>query len=316
MHATNTPDPTTATPEPAPASIDAAATQTPTSAPSLASPQPANSAPQPVASNSKRETARARARWARFVRRRGRPTLLTEEVADAMYEAILDFGVTDSRAALLAHVSTSTVSRWKQEDPIFADFLETARTEFECGEVTKIRNARRRDGQFNPQNSRWLLERTNPETWSRHATKRLTAASQPQPAQNVRQPHGNANAQQSNLAPNIPENRQQVYEAQQTALARAVELAAARFHAAQQSKSSSNIPEIPHPASPTPPPEPQPSAQHIELPPRSETTGDRQAPLAARIAPAAPSTAGIFSPAAIPPNIEEFFASFSSQHAA
>ena len=199
---------------------------------------------------------------------------------------------------------------------MFADFLETARTEFECGEVTKIRNARRRDGQFNPQNSRWLLERTNPETWSRHATKRLTSTNQPAAVQTVPQPNANGNAQQSNLAPNIPENRQQVYEAQQAALARAVELAAARFHGAQQSKSSPNIPEIPQPASPTPQPDPHPSAQHIDLPLRTETAGDRQAPLTAGIAPAAPFTAGFFSPASAPHNLAEFLATFTNRHAA
>ena len=112
-----------------------------------------------------------RRRWQKFVRR-GRPSTFNEDVADAMYESILETGVPDSRAGLLANVSTSTVSRWKQEDPNFAEFLETARSKFEFAELKKIRHAKRRDGQPNAQNAKWLLQHTNPEVWGGRARKR------------------------------------------------------------------------------------------------------------------------------------------------
>src|SRR5205814_1192365 len=38
-----------------------------------------------------------RRRWKRRARQMGRPTLLTEEIADAMYESILKGGFSDSR---------------------------------------------------------------------------------------------------------------------------------------------------------------------------------------------------------------------------
>jgi len=171
--------------------------------------------------------ARRRHHWNKFVRR-GRPSTFNEDVADAMYESILEAGVTDSRAALLAHVSTTTVSRWKQQDPSFADFLETARAEFEIEEVRKIRRAKRRDGQPNAQNSKWLLQHTNPETWGGRSRQRSSASRLTAPALSRAEPEAKgqelgreqqaemecsnaqtdnrfANPQQSNSSPNIPE---------------------------------------------------------------------------------------------------------------
>jgi hypothetical protein len=55
-----------------------------------------------------------------------------------MYEAILEGGVSDSKAARLARVSTSAVSRWKAEIPIFAEFLLTARAKFEFAQIKQF----------------------------------------------------------------------------------------------------------------------------------------------------------------------------------
>jgi hypothetical protein len=147
--------------------------------PETASGAPPVAGPQLETTNSKPKTAEPaarRRRWRKFVRR-GRPSTFNEDVADAMYESILEAGVSDSRAGLLANVSTSTVSRWKQEDPDFAEFLETARSKFEFAEIKKFRYAKRRDGQPNAQNAKWPLQHTNPEVWGGRSRKRPSNAS-------------------------------------------------------------------------------------------------------------------------------------------
>src|SRR4051812_22714211 len=93
---------------------------------------------QPSAFNTQPPSPRRR--WKRYARQVGRPTLLTAEIADAMDEAILRTGITDCRAANLVKVSRTTVTRWKQEDPTFVDFLETARTQFMHTQLTKLLN--------------------------------------------------------------------------------------------------------------------------------------------------------------------------------
>jgi hypothetical protein len=249
--------------------------------------------------------------------------LLTEDIADAMYDAILEYGVTDSRAGLMAHVSTSTVSRWKQEDPIFADFLETARTAFEAEEVRKIRTARRRDGQFSPQNSKWLLERTNPARWGRPSTRST-------PAHTVRPENRNPNSQQRNFTQNIPEipephashpprsdsqsidsetaaNLAQNQTSHAAATADIAVPPGAQFHSTQQSKFPPNIPEIRQP-------KPERAAAFV-------TQDHGPAALATQIVPAkpvgvTPSSCGNYPPALAVKGMEEFLARFSSRRAA
>ena len=69
-------------------------------------------------------------------------------------------------------MSTSTISRWKQNVPNFAEFLETARDKFENAQVHKIEAFVRRDGQADPKCAMWLLERSNPEKWGRPSARR------------------------------------------------------------------------------------------------------------------------------------------------
>jgi hypothetical protein len=84
-----------------------------------------------------------------------------------MYEAILHRGLSDSRAALLVKVSTSTVSRWKQEDPRFADFLETARAKFELTQIKEVTDTPARNAYEDARKAKWLLQSSNPERWGR-----------------------------------------------------------------------------------------------------------------------------------------------------
>ena len=254
--------------------------------------------------------------------------LLTEDIADAMYDAILEYGVTDSRAGLIAHVSTSTVSRWKQEHPIFADFLETARIAFEAEEVRKIRNARRRDGQFSPQNSKWLLERTNPARWGRPST-RSTPAHIDRPS--LQPEDRNPNSHQSNFTQNIPEipephashpprsdsqsvdsetaaNLAQNQTAHAAAKADIAVPQGAQFHSTQQSKFPPNIPEIPQS-------KPQRAAAFVA------TQDQGPAPLATQIVPVkpvgvTPSSCGNYPPALAVKGLEEFLARLSHRRAA
>jgi hypothetical protein len=171
-------------------------------------PESASGAPPTVSQHStlSSQPSPIRRRWKRHARRFGRPTLLTEEIADAMYEAILQGGVTDSRAGLLAKVSRSTVSRWKQEDPAFAEFLEVARTRFEFAQIKKVRDTPALNAQQEMRNAKWILQYANPERWGRRPRK-LPASATPSrragaaPRSALLHP-----CQQSKSTPNCPES--------------------------------------------------------------------------------------------------------------
>jgi len=150
--------------------------------------------------------ARQRRRWKRYARQTGRPTLLTEEIADAMYEAILRDGVTDSKAGLRAKVSSSTVSRWKQEDPAFADFLETARVRFEATHIRNVVRTPVRGERQAMQKSKWLLQYSSPEKWGARPRKPNAPAGRVRRAvQTVSRKCKNADLQQSNSVQKCPE---------------------------------------------------------------------------------------------------------------
>jgi len=117
-----------------------------------------------------------RRRWKRYARQIGRPTLLTEDIADAMYEAILRTGISDSQAGNLVKVSRASVCRWKQEDPAFADFLGTARVRFMAAQIRKIHSAAAGNKQLEMRKLKWLLEFSNPERWGRRPRKLAPSA--------------------------------------------------------------------------------------------------------------------------------------------
>ena len=89
---------------------------------------------------------------------RGRPSILTADMTVVIYGLIRSFGLTDSRAALMAGISTSTISRWKEAEPAFADYLETARIEFEIDRTRRLLEAKRPDGSPEWRAHAWLLK--------------------------------------------------------------------------------------------------------------------------------------------------------------
>ena len=89
---------------------------------------------------------------------RGRPSILTADITVVIYGLIRSFNLTDSRAALMAGVSTSTISRWKEAEPAFADYLETARIEFEIDRTRRLLEAKRPDGSPEWRAHAWLLK--------------------------------------------------------------------------------------------------------------------------------------------------------------
>ena len=107
----------------------------------------------------------------RHRRARGRPTKYTEDLADAIYEAIRLYGHTDTAAAAKYGVRASTVSRWKRENEDFATDLEAARAEFKETILAEIRGATKRDGTLDWRAHAWILERTFPDEYGRRTRK-------------------------------------------------------------------------------------------------------------------------------------------------
>src|SRR3954465_7371602 len=116
-----------------------------------------------------------------------------------MYEAILTSGVSDSKAASLAKVSTSAVWRWKQEIPKFAEFLKIARAKFEFAQIKTVRDTKCRDPRDEVRNAKWLLQNSNPEVWGGRSRKPPVIKSRHRrPVRRATQRDENAPSQQSN----------------------------------------------------------------------------------------------------------------------
>src|SRR3954466_15168990 len=113
-----------------------------------------------------------RDRWTPYKAGRGLATVFKPELVTEIYEAIQCFGFTDDQAALHCQVSSSTLARWKEEDPDFEGFLGGAPPEFEGNQGHKADTFVRRDGQADPLGGKWLLERSNPERWGRPLARR------------------------------------------------------------------------------------------------------------------------------------------------
>jgi hypothetical protein len=95
----------------------------------------------------------------------GRPSLRTPEVVTKMCASIRENGHRDTHAAALAGVSSSAVSRWRQEDEEFALQLDTARAEYLEVRLKEIREMRKRDGSLDWRAQAWLLQVAAPEVY-------------------------------------------------------------------------------------------------------------------------------------------------------
>ena len=100
-----------------------------------------------------------------------RRTLFSKEIANAIYDIILTEGLKDSRAARLVGISPSTISRWKRKIPHFAEFLATARADFELAEIKAIVDATPRNARAEVARAKWLLQKSNPQKWGRPCRK-------------------------------------------------------------------------------------------------------------------------------------------------
>lgn len=116
---------------------------------------------QPETRNPKPETPR----------RPGRPSLSTSSQRRLLTALIGQTGRSDSAAALALGISTSTISRWKQERPELAELLRQAREEFRQRQLDIIRDAAAA-GPSGWRAAAWLLERVFPQDYAPRAAER------------------------------------------------------------------------------------------------------------------------------------------------
>jgi hypothetical protein len=95
----------------------------------------------------------------------GRPSLKTPETVAKICAAIRAHGHSDSHAAARAGISSSAVSRWRQEDEEFAIQLDAARTDYLEARLEEIRALRKRDGSIDWRAQAWLLQVAAPEVY-------------------------------------------------------------------------------------------------------------------------------------------------------
>src|SRR4051794_35617259 len=100
----------------------------------------------------------------------GRPTSYSPQVIDYLCSVISERGVSDSAAARLSKVSTSSLGRWKKEHPEVRYALLAAREEFRTAQLDEIINASKSPRGWRA--AAWLLERIFPEDYAPRASER------------------------------------------------------------------------------------------------------------------------------------------------
>src|SRR3954471_12167570 len=113
-------------------------------------------------------------------RGRGRPSGYAPRIIDMMCGEITVFGLSDSAAAESVGMSSSTISRWKQQFPELEPKLTQARQECRKYHLRNIQKHADSD-KAGPslRASMWILERVFPEDYARTSSER-TAARQAQ----------------------------------------------------------------------------------------------------------------------------------------
>jgi hypothetical protein len=92
----------------------------------------------------------------------GRPSLRTPETVAKICAAIRESGHTATHAAALAGVSSSAVSRWRQEDEESSDQLDAARAEYLDARLKTISETCKRDGSPDWRAQAWLMQAVAP----------------------------------------------------------------------------------------------------------------------------------------------------------
>jgi hypothetical protein len=85
-------------------------------------------------------------------------------------------GISDSAAGMLAGVSTSSLSRWKQEHEELELLLGQARAQYELERLRQIRETVKRDGSPDWRAQAWLLQQSSPETYGAPSRRRQASA--------------------------------------------------------------------------------------------------------------------------------------------
>lgn len=102
----------------------------------------------------------------------GRPSTFTPEVAVDLIRVITRLGCSDIAAARHCGISSSTISRWKQEHPDFTAALRMAREEFRAAKLAIIFEAAAAEGGKGWRAAAWVLERMFPEDYHPKAAER------------------------------------------------------------------------------------------------------------------------------------------------
>lgn len=102
----------------------------------------------------------------------GRPSRRTPERVEMICAAIREHGFTDTHAAARAGVSSSAISRWRQEDEGFAALLDAARADYLQVRLREIRETRKRDGSRDWRAQAWLLQAAAPEVYGMPSRRR------------------------------------------------------------------------------------------------------------------------------------------------
>jgi hypothetical protein len=106
----------------------------------------------------------------------GRPSRRSPELMAAVCEFVQTEGLSDSAAGSLVGVSTTSLSRWKQDDEEFALRLETARAQFELKCLREVQAARKRDGTGDWRAYAWLLQNSSADGYRRPSRSRRSDA--------------------------------------------------------------------------------------------------------------------------------------------
>ncbi len=105
--------------------------------------------------------------------RRGRPTVFSDKVFAMMKDYARRLGFSDSAAAEGVGVSSSTISRWKKENPEIAHELQTARQECRIHHLERIMQFAEGDDNRGLRASMWLLERLFPGDYAPRMSERF-----------------------------------------------------------------------------------------------------------------------------------------------
>src|SRR3954466_6901036 len=105
---------------------------------------------------------------------RGRPSVYAPRIIDMVCGEIRELGLSDSAAAESVGMSSSTISRWKQQFPELVPQLQQARHECRKRHLRNIeKHAESDSAAASLRASMWILERVFPEDYAWRASERM-----------------------------------------------------------------------------------------------------------------------------------------------